>query len=211
MEILKKITRIGVFIFMINPVVTFAQNQFSVTQKAFSQSYKLEAQGDFKSAINELKAIYVENSYEFNVRLGWLNYMAGSFKESMAFYNKSIELMPYAEEPKFGYVFPLSALGRWDEVLSIYKEILENSPHNTKAMYYLGTIYYNRSQFDKAIAYFKQIVDLYPFDYDGLLMYAWTNLQLGKKKEAKVLFQKVLLNKPSDNSAIDGLALVSKF
>lgn len=117
--------------------------------------------------------------------------------------------MPYADEPKFGYIFPLSALGSWDKVISVYNEILVNSPHNTKAMYYLGTIYYNRGQFDKAIQNFKQIVDLYPFDYDGLLMYAWSNLQLGKKKDAKILFQKVLLNKPKDASALEGLALAS--
>ena len=76
-------------------------------------------------------------------------------------------------------------------------------------MYYLGTIYYNRLQFDKAVIHFKQIVDLYPFDYDGLLMYAWTNLKLGNKKEAKNLFQKVLLNKPNDTSALEGLASAS--
>ena len=187
----------------------YAQNNFSKLQEAFSKSYELEAQGDFKLAADEIKVLYQENSYEINLRLGWLNYMAGNFNESIAFYNKAMELMPYADETKFGYIFPLSALGRWDEVIEVYKIILENSPHNTKAMYYLGTIYYNRLQFDKALLLFKQIVDLYPFDYDGLLMYAWTNLKLGNKKEAKNLFQKVLLNKPNNTSALEGLGLIS--
>ena len=209
MEILKRTIILGIFAFLANSAA-FAQSNFSNLQEAFSRSYELEAQGDYKLAANELKVVYDENSYESNLRLGWLNYMAGNFKESIAFYKKSIALMPYADEPKFGYIFPISALGRWDEVIQIYQEILTNSPHNTKAMYYLGTIYYNRSQFDKAITYFKQLIDLYPFDYDGLLMYAWSNLQLGKKKEAKVLFQKVLLNKPKDTSAIEGLLLVTQ-
>jgi len=208
MEILRKISIIVTFVLFVNPVVK-AQVSFTNLQEAFSKSYILEARGDFKLAADELKAFYDENSYETNLRLGWLNYMAGNFNESMAFYKKSLTLMPYANEPKFGYIFPLSAIGRWDEVIAVYKKILENSPHNTKAMYYLGTIYYNRSQFDKAIIYYKRIVDLYPFDFDALLMYAWTNLQLGKKKEAKVLFQKALLNKPNDASAIEGLLLVS--
>lgn len=207
MEILKKTMALGMLFLSMH--LTFAQNNFSNLKEAFSKSYELEAQGDFKLAANEVKAFYDANSYETNLRLGWLNYMAGNFNESISFYQKSIELMPYADEPKFGYIFPLSALGRWEEVISLYMTILENSPHNTKAMYYLGTIYYNRSQFDKAMKHFKLIVDLYPFDYDGLLMYGWTNLQLGKKKEATVLFQKVLLNKPNDTSAIEGLALAS--
>jgi len=209
MEILKRTFFIIVFIAFVKPVA-IAQVNFTNLKEAFSKSYTLEAQGDFKLAADELKAFYDESSYETNLRLGWLNYMAGNFNESMAFYKKSIALMPYASEPKFGYTFPLSALGRWDEVIVIYQEILENSPHNTKALYYLGTIYYNRSQFDKATIYFKKIVDLYPFDFDGLLMYAWTNLQLGKKKEAKILFQKALLNKPNDASAAEGLAIANK-
>ena len=208
MDILRKTIVIALFAFFGNTVM-YAQNNFSNLQDAFRKSYALEANGDFKLAANEIKALYEEESYEINLRLGWLNYMAGNFNESIAFYKKTMELMPYADEPKFGYIFPLTALGRWDEVIGIYNVILENSPHNTKAMYYLGTIYYNRLQFDKALTHFKQIVDLYPFDYDGLLMYAWTNLKLGNKKEAKDLFQKVLLNKPNDTSAAEGLALAS--
>ena len=173
--------------------ISYAQYSFSEIQDAFNESYQLEASGDFKEAADKIKEIYKEDTYESNLRLGWLNYMAGNFNESIAFYQKSIELMPFAEEPKFGYVFPLSALGRWDEVITVYTQILENSSNNTKALYYLGTIYYNRKQYDKALTYFKRMTDLYPFDYDGLYMYAWSNLQLGRKKEAKMLFQKALL------------------
>lgn len=186
-----------------------AQTDFRTVKDAFAKSYELEVKGDFKGAANEIKEVYNEESYESNLRLGWLNYMAGNFNESIAFYQKSMELMPYADEAKFGYIFPLSALGKWDEVIMVYKEVLANSKHNTKALYYLGTIYYNRKQYDKAITYFKQLIDLYPFDFDGLYMYAWSNLQLGNKKEAKILFQKALLNKPHDFKAIEGLGLTS--
>jgi tetratricopeptide (TPR) repeat protein len=206
MDILRKIIVIAIVAFWGSAAI-YAQNDFTKLRTAFSKSYELEAQGDFKLAADEIKALYKEESYEINLRLGWLNYMAGNFNESIAFYKKAMELMPYADETKFGYIFPLSALGRWDEVIEMYNKVLENSPHNTKAMYYLGIIYYNRSRFDKALSQFKQIVDLYPFDYDGLLMYAWTNLKLGNKKEAKDLFQKVLLNKPKDTSALEGLSL----
>jgi tetratricopeptide (TPR) repeat protein len=208
MEILKKILIIGTLIFLFN-TNTYSQASFLTQQTAFNESYMLESQGNYKMAADKLKDVYQEDSYELNLRLGWLNYMAGNFIESIAFYNKSVQLMPYADEPKFGFIFPLSAVGKWDEVIEIYKEILSNSPHNTKALYYLGTIYYNRGEFDKAKLNFKQMVDLYPFDYDGLLMYAWCNFKLGNKKAAKILFQKVLLNKPNDASSIEGLSLIN--
>ena len=39
-------------------------------------------------------------------------------------------------------------------------------------------------------------------------MFAWTNLQLGKSREAKILFKKVLLLSPGDQSATTGLELI---
>jgi hypothetical protein len=39
-------------------------------------------------------------------------------------------------------------------------------------------------------------------------MFAWTNYKLGKYKEAKILFQKLLLLSPDDSSAKEGLSLI---
>lgn len=75
-------------------------------------------------------------------------------------------------------------------------------------LYRLGMVHYNRKEWLQAIRHFQKVVDLYPFDYDGLLMLAWTNLQLGKTREAKVLFNKVLLYSPGDKSALEGLELL---
>uniref|UniRef100_UPI0040491C83 hypothetical protein n=1 Tax=Daejeonella sp. TaxID=2805397 RepID=UPI0040491C83 len=46
---------------------------------------------------------------------------------------------------------------------------------------------------------------MYPFDYDANHMLAWSYLYLGKIDQAKILFQKALLNRPDDASAKDGL------
>jgi hypothetical protein len=51
-------------------------------------------------------------------------------------------------------------------------------------------------------------VDLYPFDYDGLLMLAWTSYFTGNYNQAKVLFNKVKLYNPGDASANEGLQLM---
>ncbi len=188
--------------------VNFAQEtQTDKIISAFSESYAFEQKGNYSGAANKIKAVYNENSYEINLRLGWLNYLAGSFNESIAFYNKAIALMPYSEEAKFGLIYPKYALGKFDEVIGIYKQILENSPNNITALYKLGYLYYGRAGYDKALSLFKKMVDLYPFGHDGLLMYAWTNYQLKKYKEAKILFQKVLMNTPDDSSAKEGLGL----
>jgi len=37
---------------------------------------------------------------------------------------------------------------------------------------------------------------------------AWTSFQQGKYREAKVLFNKVLMYSPDDKSALEGLSLI---
>jgi tetratricopeptide (TPR) repeat protein len=176
--------------------------------KTFEQSYALEKTGDFRKAINLLKDVYQEDSYEINLRLGWLNYNAGLFDDSKVNYRKALAVLPYSEEAKFGIILPLSARGEWDEVMRYYNQILANNPGNTVALYRLGLIYYNRKDYIQAARNIQKVVDLYPFDYDGLLLMAWINLQLGKSREARVLFNKVLLYSPGDASALEGLGLL---
>lgn len=176
--------------------------------KSFEQSYALEKTGDFRKAINLLKEVYQEDSYEINLRLGWLNYNAGLFDDSKVNYRKALAVLPYSEEAKFGIILPLAAHSEWDEVIRYYNQILANNPGNTVALYRLGLIYYNRKDYIQAARNLQKVVDLYPFDYDGLLLMAWTNLQLGKSREARVLFNKVLLYSPGDASALEGLGLL---
>ncbi len=208
MEILNlKKSFIAGIILMILPVMAVAQD-FTTIRAAFQESYIQEATGDFSSAINSLKSIYDEKSYEINIRLGWLSYEAGMFTESVAYYNKAIYLMPYAIEPRFGIVYPGAAMGNWSMVLAQYEKILEICPNNSIAMHRLGLIYYGRKDYESARKHFDKVVNLFPFDYDGLSMLAWSHFQLKNFREAKVLFQKALLHTPTGTTALEGLELL---
>ena len=189
--------------------VTHAQAQdYSAVQEAFAASYTSETAGDYTKAVEAMKKIYDAGSYEINLRLGWLTYMSGLFNESVAYYQKCIALMPYALEPRFGLVYPASALGNWDQVKNQYLEILKIDPANTLATYRLGLIYYGKEDYNNAFRCFEKNANLYPFDYDSVIMYAWTNYRLGKLREAKVLFNKALMIRPKDASALEGLGLI---
>ena len=177
-------------------------------EAAFNKSYQHEKSGDFSSAMDDLKKVYEDSSYEMNLRLGWLNYNAGLFDESIIFYSNAQKLKPYSEEARFGLILPLAALGRWNEVIELYDKILEINPNNTVALYRLGLVYYGRKNYAKANPLFRKVVDLYPFGYDGLLMLGWTSYFLGNYNEAKVLFNKVKLYNPNDASANEGLELI---
>lgn len=185
----------------------FAQDYAKLTA-AFNDSYVKEKKEKYAEAASALKAIYDEGSYEINLRLGWLTYLQGQFSESLNYYSKAVALMPYAIEPRLGIVLPASAMGNWDFVVSNYNKILGIDPNNTLVLYRMGLISYERKDYKQAYNYFEKVVNLYPWDYDSLLMFAWTNYMLGKSREAKILFQKVLLYNPDDISAKEGLALI---
>ena len=197
---------IGVLLFLI-PMLLSAQ-EFADTKDAFQNSYIQEATGEIPAAINSLKSVYVEKSYELNLRLGWLSYQAGNFTESVAYYSKAVDLMPYAVEPRFGIVYPGAAMGNWSMVIKQYEKILEITPNNSIAMHRLGLIYYGREEYETARQYFDKVVNLFPFDYDALTMLAWSHFRLQNFREARVLFQKALLNTPSGTSALEGLELL---
>ncbi len=197
----------------ITALLTFATFSMSaqankVLSNIFKQSYDYEATKNYEAAINTISSVYIETSYEINIRLGWLNYLSGKFKESIKYYQKAIELMPAATEPKWGIIYPYTKLENWIEVEKNYAAVLKIDPQNSTANYNLGLIYYYRKDYISAKKYFDVSLNLFPFNYNNLLMSAWTNYFLGNKNEASILFNKTLLLSPNDKSALEGLSLI---
>ncbi|MEN8137891.1 MAG: tetratricopeptide repeat protein [Bacteroidota bacterium] len=201
-----------IIIIIIALFLSFSANaqEISKIQKAFENSYKFEKDNNLNESINKLIEVYSDTSYEINLRLGWLYYQKGDFKSSEKYYSIASAILPYSEEAKYGLILPMAANAKWDAVAVIYKQILTISPNNVTANYRLGLLYYNQKKFGYAQALFEKVVNLYPFGYDGLIMYAWNSLQLGKSKEARILFNKVLIYSPNDKSALEGLAILDK-
>jgi tetratricopeptide (TPR) repeat protein len=164
---------------------------------AFSKSYEAEVALKYTKAIEELAPFANVNSYEVNIRLGYLNYMAAKFQEASNYYKKCLELAPKSVQARLGMVNVLAALEKWDEVIIQYKEILKVDPGNAKALYNLGLIYFNRSDFNNAQVYLNSYLALYPFDFDGVNLAGWNAYYLEKKEDANVYFKKALLLNPS--------------
>jgi tetratricopeptide (TPR) repeat protein len=175
---------------------------------AFSQSYDYEAIKKYEAGLASLNAVYNPASYEINLRMGWLNYQAAKYKESISFYQKAEALMPASTEPRWAIINPLTKLESWNEIEKVYLGILKLDAKNSSANYNLGLIYYYRKDYLNAKTHFDISLNLYPFDYNNMLMSAWTNYFLGNKNEALTLFNKTLLYSPNDKSALEGLSLI---
>jgi tetratricopeptide (TPR) repeat protein len=189
------------------PGILMARNSDRVI-RAFQESYAMESTGELQKSAEALRNVYDEKSYEINLRLGWITYLSGSFIESLSYYNRAISLMPYAVEPRLGIVYPLAAMGNWDQVLEHYRRILEITPNNSVVLYRIGAIYYNREDYITANQYLEKVVNLYPFDLDGLLMLGWCKYRMKQFREARILFERALMHTPNNASAMEGLRLV---
>lgn len=196
------------FIIVFSFLVFTINAQTAGRQSAFTKSYEYENASNYASAIKEVKTVFDGDDYFCNIRLGWLYYLTKNYTESIKYYDKAITLKPYAIEARFGCIKPLSATENWEKVKAHYLQILKIDPQNTTANYWLGVIYYNRKQYGSAANLFGKVINLYPLDYDSVIMLAWTKLYLGKTGDAKVLFNHALTLRPNDSSALSGLKLI---
>ncbi len=208
MEILRTLFKAALLMAVMIPYSIYSRDT-EARIEAFRESYTLENEGNLQGSIEALRSVYNEKSYEINLRLGWLTYLSGSFIESTSYYNRSITLMPYAIEPRLGIVYPLSAMGNWDQVMGHYKKILDTDPNNTLVNYRLGLIYYNREDYVVSHQYLEKVINLYPFDLDGLVMMGWCKYRLRQFREARILFERALMHSPDNASALEGLSLIN--
>ena len=187
--------------------VAFSQQSEALIQ-AFSQSYAKETVGQYEEAINSLRPFLHSRSYETNLRFGWLYYLKEDYTQSAKHYSRAIKIMPLAIEAKLGYVLPESAMGNWNKVTNTYKDILQIDPKNSLVNYRIGLIYYNQGDFNKAYHHLELVINLYPFDYDTVILFAWINLKMGKISQGKALFHRALMIYPGSESAREGLNLL---
>jgi tetratricopeptide (TPR) repeat protein len=182
----------------------FAQ-EGSALQKAFETSYLEENKGNYYGSATALSNLYAADNYALNLRLGWLHYLLKDYTGSVDFYQKACGLLPLSIEAKLGLVKPLSAMEKWNEVLLQYQNILKIDEMNSTANYWIASVYYLRKEYASSAKYLEKVVNSYPFDYSSTVLLGWTYLQLEQGTDAKTLFNKALLMKPHDASALEGL------
>ena len=184
---------------------SFGQNQIS---NAFSESYLQEYNKEYSKAIEALDNVYDTNSYEINLRLGWLYYLNADYVKSKIYYTNAMKLKPDSIEAKLGYVYPVYAAESWDELMKTYNSILIIDPYHYTANLKLSTMYYYQKDFWNAKKYSEILIKLYPFDYSNNLLLGKINLSLGNIILAKKYLNNALLYDPTAVEVINLLKLL---
>ena len=176
-------------------IITLLAFSFSIkaqtTEAAFAKSYSFEYETQYSKAISALTDIAAD-SYQINLRLGWLYYLSKDYVKSEQYYRKAVVAEPSSIEARFGLVLPMSTIGNWNNVLTVYLEVTKLDPNNSIANYRIASIYFARKDYMNATNYVSKVLKLYPFDYDSNLLFAKILMAEAKNTEAKKYFTKAL-------------------
>ena len=181
-------------------ICCFSSKAQQTSESAFAKSYSFEYETQYAKAITALSELHIE-SYQINLRLGWLYYLSKDYIKSEQYYRKAVASEPASIEARFGLVLPLSTLGNWNNVLSVYLEITKLDANNSIANYRLASIYYTRKDYANAAQYVSKVLKLYPFDYDSNLLTGKILMAQAKNAEAKKYFTKALEYNPQSEEA----------
>jgi tetratricopeptide (TPR) repeat protein len=174
----------------------------------YRASYQAEARGDYTGALGKLREIRkaAGASYFASLRTGWLAYLAGELTTAEAQYRDAVAAKPKAIEAKIGLTLVLFVAQKWRPLEATCKQVLaENDKHPTVRAR-LAAAYYNLGNFPDAAAGYRKLVEEYPAELDYQTGLGWALFRLGKREEARKIFEFVLSVSPDNPNAKDGLA-----
>lgn len=173
----------------------------------FHKSFTYESRKDYDAALrNVLKILQIDpGDYTAVLRAGWLNYLNGSYQNSLIYYRKALSLAPHAIEPRLGLTLPMMALKRWRDTEVQAWKILKIDPKNYYATSRLAFSLFSQGRYRDAERYYRRLITLYPSDIEMKLGLGWTLLRMGRKKSAEKYFAEVLRVRRANASARAGM------
>jgi tetratricopeptide (TPR) repeat protein len=174
----------------------------------YRASYQAEARGDYAGALGKLREIRkaAGASYFASLRTGWLAYLAADFTTAEVNYRDAARAKPKAVEAKIGLTLVLFAAQKWRPLEVACKQVLADDAKQPTVRSRLAAAYYNLGNFPDAAAGYRKLVEEYPGELDYQTGLGWAMLRLGKREEARKIFEAVLAVSPDNPNAKEGIA-----
>jgi len=172
------------------------------------QSLEAETNGDYALALelhNKTRST-VGASYVAQLRSGWLCYLNEDYPAALDFYEAAAGQSSGALSPLYGALNCHVAMLNSSKVIRVAKAILEIDEQNYKANLQLAATYYQDGNYALAAAYYRKLNRLYPEDLAVASGLAWSYLEQGEGRQAKPLFELILMISPDYDYAAQGLA-----
>jgi len=186
-------------------LLSFAEEKLNYKQikEAYYRSYMYEKVRDYENAIRALLPVYeaYPNGYTINLRLGWLYYLWGKYKNSEFHYRKAVKISPSSVEAKLGLSLPLKAQNRWSEVEELMYEILKEDYYNYYGNLYLCQTLEAQRKYDLVRIIAEKMLYLYPIDVNFLVYLAKAYFHTDEKQKAMRIFKDVIILDPENTEA----------
>ncbi|WP_457568980.1 tetratricopeptide repeat protein [Desulfurobacterium sp.] len=200
MKLMKKIAATLAIIGMFSTAYALSYNDIKL---AYHKSFTYEKAKDYRDAIKALMPVYeaYPKGYTVNLRLGWLYYLMGKYKNSEVHYRKAMEAIPSSVEAKLGLALPLMAEKRWSDVESLMYKVLKTDYYNFYGNLRLAIALRNEGKGKLAEQISRKMLALYPSNVAFLTELGLDLMAQGKKKEAYSIFNDVLILDPENTVA----------
>ncbi len=167
---------------------------------AYHKSYRYERSQNYADAIKALSPVITAfpQAYTVNLRLGWLNYLIGTYATARTHYQTAIKTAPDSLEAKLGHTLPLLAQERYDEAELATKLVLRIDPSNYLANLRLAFAYRMLKKIEAAEDLLNRMLVLYPTDISLLTEYALVKLAKNQNPDAKRVFNDILTLDPEN-------------
>ncbi len=139
-----------------NPTYTDVHNNLGVSYMLL-KNYP-EAQKQFRIALQDTS--YPVTGPYYN--LAKMAYLEGSYEESRALAKKVMALVPKEAGPRVIYSMSLEKLGRDEEAISSFKELLQIAPESLEGNYYFAEILVKNNKACEARGYYSKVIDIDP-------------------------------------------------
>lgn len=171
------------------------------------QSYTYEGQKNYEYAIRAMAPLYNSSPKDFfvNLRLGWLNYLNGNYRNSITHYDAALALSPKSITALQGKLGTLIAQGRWDEARLAAHGILAILPNDYTATLRLANISIYEKRFKDAISTLRSLLPYYPESAELLNTLGYAYQLDGDSANAQKVFNRVLSSAPDNAIALTHL------
>ncbi len=176
-------------------------------RQAFADSLAAEKAQNYDDAIKLLDDVegVDEHRYFVHARLGWLNYLKGDFTASIENYRHAVSDNPQSIEALAGWMLPLIASEKYDELIEVANQTLELEPYHYLASLRLAFALRSLKRLEESAEVTAGLLERLPTDLDALAAHALTLLELKRKDEATETLHRMLLIDPNNAFAIEKL------
>ncbi len=174
----------------------------------YRQSYRQEARGEYANALSSMREVRkaAGPSYFLALRTGWLTYLTGDYAGAEKSYREAIMAKPAAIEAKIGLTLVLYVEQKWKDLEALCKQVLAQDAKHAVVRARMAAGYYGAGNYADSAAIYRKLVEEYPGELDYQTGYAWALQRMGKREEARKLFQSVLAVSPDNVNANQGMA-----